>query len=96
MNYKGYFLELISGFFEKNYDRKYIAEKISNDIDIDEIKGDRTCLLINCEWALRHINETDFYTTEAELKYLLSCLKGERNFSEQERDRIIKERHKKL
>lgn len=86
MNYEEYFEELISGFLAGSFDKEYVSSKLSADIGIDEIKGDETSLLTNCEWALRHINEKDYYTTESELKYYLSCLKGEQAFSLKTRD----------
>jgi hypothetical protein len=90
MDHKEYFIELISGFFEGKYSRFEIARKITNDIDVDEIKGDHKELLVNCEIALRHIDHDGYYTIENELKYYLSCLNDERQFDEEERNNIIK------
>ena len=90
MDYKEYFIELISGFLDKKYSRSEIAQKITNNIGVDEIKGNHDDLLVNCEIALRHIDHEGYYTSENELKYYLSCLKNEKKFNEKERNTFLK------
>ena len=89
MDYKETFVNLIKGYFDGKHDRKYIAEYMSSQVGFDEIKGDHRDLLPNCEIALRHINEEEYYTTESELRYYLSCLMGEKIFNEKERNELI-------
>ena len=89
MDHEAFFIELITGFLNKKYDRSDVAETMAIEIGIDEIKGDHHDLLVNCEVALRHIDEKNYYTTETELKYYLSCLKGEKTFNEQDRNELI-------
>ncbi len=91
MDHKEFFTELITGFLNNKYDRSDVAEKMAMEIGVDEITGDHLELLVNCEMALRHIDEEGYYTTESELRYYLSCLKGKKTFREQDRDESIKQ-----
>ena len=89
MNLHDLFIELITSFLDGSLDRQDVAQKITDELPPDFIKGNKNDLLPNCEWALRHINETEFWTTKRELEYYLSCLKGEKVYSSAERDKII-------
>ena len=89
MNYNAYFLELISKFLSQELSREDIATLMSKNVGIDSVPGEGESLLVNCEWALRHVNEEGFYTTLGELVYLKSCLTGEQTFSCAGRDASI-------
>ena len=90
METKSPFTELISQFLSGALDRKAVAKKLASDIPLHGVRGNRCDLLPNIEWALRHIDEPGFYTTEAELRYYLECLRGEKVFNEFDRDQAIK------
>jgi hypothetical protein len=89
MDYKTYFIDLINGFLSDKYDREAVARQVSDDIGIDEIDSNASPLFSNCEWALRHMNEKDYHTTENELRYYLSCLIGEREYKNSDRNLSI-------
>jgi hypothetical protein len=89
MDYKTYFIDLINGFLSGKCDREAVARQVSGDIGIDEIDSNASPLFSNCEWALRHMNEKDYHTTENELRYYLSCLRGEREYKSNDRDLAI-------
>ncbi len=86
MDYKAFFVELLVQFLNGMLSRTEVAEKIAVTIPIDTEYKDNEDLMNNCEWALRHINEPDHYSTENELSYYLSCLKGEEKYDQEERD----------
>ena len=72
---------LIESFFDESASRKEIGTKIRDLVAIDN-QGADSSLLSNCEQSLRHIDEEGYYTTKNELLFLLRCLKGEKEFSE--------------
>jgi hypothetical protein len=90
MEAKDLFEQMISQFLSSVLDKEAVAKQVAKDIPLDSIRGNRHDLLPNIEIALRHINEPKFYTTEAELRYYLECLRGEKVLNELERDRAIK------
>ena len=89
MDYKAYFIELLIQFFGGVLSREEVARKVAVTIPIDAGYVDDEELMNNCEWALRHINEPDHYCTEEELSYYLSCLRGEVEYSQEERDKSM-------
>jgi len=89
MNYNAYFLELISKLLSQELSREDVASLMSSNVGIDSVPSDSQSLLTNCEWALRHANEKEFYTTIGEFVYLKSCLTGEQTFSCSGRDASI-------
>ncbi|MDY0164539.1 hypothetical protein [Desulfobotulus sp.] len=90
MNYKEFFITLIAQFLSGGISREQVAHEVAMELPIDSVYSDHIELMENCEWALRHINEPDYWTTENELQYYLSCLKGDEQFSIEERDRLLK------
>ncbi len=89
MDYADLFAKMIDKLLTGGIDRATAAERIAELVPIDAIAGDQHDLLPNCEWALRHVNEGGFRTTDAELRYLLSCLRGENSFDEKARDQAV-------
>ncbi len=89
MNYKALFGELLKQFLNGTLSRSEVAEKVAVTMPIDTNYIDDKDLMNDCEWALRHINEADYYSTESELKYYLSCLRGEKEYNLKERDSNI-------
>jgi hypothetical protein len=89
MNYKDYFHVIISNLLEGKISRDEAAKKVSSEIEIDEIKD---ALYSNCEWALRHANESIYYTSIEEFQYLELCLNGKKTFNEKERDLFIEKK----
>jgi hypothetical protein len=87
MDYRDIFLDLIQQLLEGKITRDDVATKIAREVPIDAGYEEEQELLENCEWALRHANEPNYYTTIGELRYYLECLKGESAFSTEERDR---------
>jgi len=87
-DYNAYFLDLISKLLSGQISRADAATA-AGQIGMDEIEGGAASLLTNCEWALRHANEPDFYTSEQEFGYLLACLQGRADFSVLDRDAAI-------
>lgn len=90
MDYKGFFIELISSFLSGSLSKEEVEHKIAMELPIDSLYKNDTELMNNCEWAIRHINEPDYWTIEAELQYYLSCLKGYEEFYVEERNRRLK------
>lgn len=90
MEYKELFINLISSFLSGKLSRKEVAYQASMELPIDSNYKEDVALMANCEWALRHINESDYWTTETELQYYLSCLNGDKKFSNEERDELMK------
>lgn len=89
MDYKAYFIELLMQFLSGVLSREEVARQVAVTMPIDtNYIGDEE-LMNNCEWALRHINEPEHYSTEGELSYYLSCLRGEAEYSQAERDRSM-------
>ncbi|PIQ42713.1 MAG: hypothetical protein COW05_08360 [Gammaproteobacteria bacterium CG12_big_fil_rev_8_21_14_0_65_46_12] len=86
MDYKAYFIELLIQFLNGVLSREEVARQVAVTMPIDTNYVDDEKLMNNCEWALRHINEPDHYSTEGELSYYLSCLRGETEYSQEERD----------
>ena len=91
MDHRAFFLDLISRFLSRELDRSSVAGRVARELPLDSVRGGQKDLLPNCEWALRHINDPDFFTTEAELRYYLQCLGGERIYDSDERDQAIRE-----
>jgi hypothetical protein len=91
MEYKQLFIELITSFLDGETSREEVANKITMEIPVDSNYADNRDLMENSEWALRHINEPDYWTTEVELRYYLSCLKGDKRFSVDERNSLLDE-----
>ena len=89
MDIKSFFINIIEQFLAGQLNRKTVSETIANELPFDVIEGDSSNLMTNCEWALRHINEPEYWTPKNELKYYLACLKGEKEFSPIERDKTI-------
>ncbi len=89
MDYKAFFIELLTLFLNGSLSRSEVAKKITTTMSVDTKYLDDEELMINCEWALRHINEPNHYSTEGELSYYLSCLKGECEYSLEERNNSI-------
>ena len=88
-DYLEVFSTLLEEYFDHKITRKKLAQQVATEISIDEIPGDKTSLLPNVEHALRHITEPDYETTDAELRYYLDCLRGDRSFCESDRDIAI-------
>jgi hypothetical protein len=86
MNYKAFFIELLIKFLNGLLNREEVARQVAVTVPIDTNYTDNEDLMNNCEWALRHINEPDHYSTEGELSYYLNCLRGESEYSQEERD----------
>jgi hypothetical protein len=89
MNYKVFFIDLLTQFLNGVLSSEQVALKVAVAIPIDTNYIDDEDLMNNCEWALRHINEPDHYPTEGELSYYLSCLSGVRKYSHEDRDNSI-------
>ncbi len=89
MNYKEFFINLISQFLSGKLSRKEVANTVTMELTIDSLYDDNVELMENCEWGLRHIDEPDFWTTKNELKYYLSCLEGNDKFTVAKRDRLL-------
>jgi len=89
MNYKEFFINLISQFLSGRLSRKEVAHTVSMELPIDNVYDDDFELMENCEWGLRHIDEPDYWTTENELRYYLACLKGVEKFTVAERNRLL-------
>jgi hypothetical protein len=89
MNYKDFFINLISQFFSGKLSRKEIAHTVAMELPIDHVYDCDVELMKNCEWGLRHIDEDNYWTPENELRYYLSCLKGDEQFTVEARDRAL-------
>ena len=90
MDHKAFFVDVISRFLSGALDRAAAEALVADELPFDDVRGGHHDLLPNCEWALRHIAEPDYYTTEAELRYYLQCLRGERIYDSDERDQAIR------
>ena len=87
MNYRDLYFSLISRFLLGSMSREEIAAVVADQVPIDVAYDEREReLLTNCEWAIRHATEADFYTTEKEFVYYESCLRGAEVFSAANRD----------
>ena len=91
MDTTAFFIDVISRFLSGALDRASTARLVADELPHDEVRGGHHDLLPNCEWALRHIDEEGYYTTEAELRYYLQCLRGERIYDSNERDQAIRD-----
>ena len=89
MQYKKYFIELISSFLAGELSREEVAHQVAMELPIDNDYRKDIELMENCEMALRHINEHGYWTTETELEYYLLCLKGDKQFSHKIRDDLL-------
>lgn len=86
MDFKAFFIDLLLRFLDGVLSRAEVAQEIAVTMPVDTNYVDDEELMNNCEWALRHINEPDHYSTEGELSYYLSCLKGEKEYCQADRD----------
>lgn len=84
--------DLIIKYFDKELNRDEIANKLVRSIDIAELDEYNDELLNDCFFALYHMNEDGFETTELEIQYLNECFNEIRTFSRAERDEYIKKR----
>jgi len=89
MNYREIFIELLRSFFSGSIDRAELSHQTAIQIPIDANYEADSDLMKNCEWALRHANEDDLWTTESELKYYYDCLTGYKVYSEEERNKSL-------
>ena len=80
---------LLSEYFEKKLTRTDIQNLMQDNISFDTQYTSDNELLKNCEWALRYIDEPDYWTTDGELNYYLQCLKKQRVFSVDDRNSSI-------
>nr|WP_320010904.1 hypothetical protein [uncultured Desulfobulbus sp.] len=90
MDVKKLFIKLIAMFLSGEMTREEIAHEVSMELPIDSYYKNNVELMENCEWALRHINEPDYWTNKNELLYYLTCLQGIQQFSADERDKLLK------
>jgi hypothetical protein len=89
MEYKAFFKEMLSSYLSSKLSRSEVAENVAYLLPIDSNFVEDKVLMNNCEWALRHINEAEVYSTDGELSYYLSCLMGECIYDEGERNKRI-------
>ncbi len=66
-----------------------VHNEVVDMISPDEDLGGNDDLLANSFIALSQIAEPEWGTTRREIEYLLACLEGRRQFSAEERDRVI-------
>ena len=90
MDTRVFFIDVISRFLSGELDRASAARLVAVELPLGEVRGGQHDLLPNCEWGLRHIDEPDYWTTEAELRYYLQCLRDERIYDSVERDQAIR------
>ena len=89
MSYEQLYLELITRLLTGELRRDEVSDVLAKTVPID-IKYIRNAeLLTNCEWALRHVSEINFFTSEKELAYYARCLRNEELFSALARDRAM-------
>ncbi len=89
MSYQDLYVELIAGLLAGSITREEAAGRTAAEVPIDKVYEGDALLLENCEWALRHANEPGYFTPMSEFEYNLSCLRQERAFSPDERDRYL-------
>ena len=82
----------MEAFLDGRLNRAAVELRMARDVPIDAISGNQFDLLTNCEYALRHINEAGYWTTELELRYYLDCLRGRKQFSTAERNALLVKR----
>lgn len=91
MKTEEFFMKLITLFLAGKLTRDEVSNEVAMELPIDSSYKDNIELMENCEWALRHINEPDYWTNESELQYYLKCLEGRQVFSIETRDRLLNE-----
>jgi hypothetical protein len=87
-SFRAFFAGTIEAYLAGRIDRKEVARVVVDNVGVDDI-SDQDKLLSSCHWALRHMNEDGYYTTDAEVRYYFECLSGTRVFSEADRDAAI-------
>jgi len=84
----------------KNIIMDYLDKKISNEeaaarlISIDSDKAisiSSLRLVTDCYYAIKHLTETEFKTTDFELTYLIDCINGVREYDYVEKKKLIQE-----
>ncbi|EYE87134.1 hypothetical protein Q428_15080 [Fervidicella metallireducens AeB] len=90
------FNEIIENYLNGRYDRLKAVERLITTIQPEEIYDiESSPLITDCYFAIKHLTEKDFETTNTELVYLRDCINGIREYSMEEKNKLIlHEKHK--
>ncbi|KJS13669.1 MAG: hypothetical protein VR67_03505 [Peptococcaceae bacterium BRH_c8a] len=81
---------IIEKFLSKQIDVDEVQSCLVEEVDPDEIyEIEDNMLVTDCYFALKHLKETGYETSNAEIRYFLECLSGAREYSLEEKNRII-------
>jgi hypothetical protein len=82
--------EIIENYLIGRYDRLKAVDRLIATINPEEIYNlESNPLITDCYFAIKHLTEKGFETTNSELVYLRDCIKGIREYNLDEKNRFI-------
>lgn len=89
------FNEIIGNYLSSIYDRSKAVERLITTIKPEEIyELESSPLITDCYFAIKHLTEKGFETTNTELIYFRDCINGIREYSLDEKNKfILQEKH---
>lgn len=82
--------EIIENYLIGRYDRLKAVDRLITTINPEEIYDlESNPLITDCYFAIKHLTEKGYETTNAELVYLRDCIKGTREYNLDEKNRFI-------
>ena len=84
------FNEIIENYLTSRYDRSKAVERLITTIKPEGIYDlESSPLITDCYFAIKHLTEEGFETTNTELIYLRDCINGIREYSLDEKNKFI-------
>lgn len=80
---------LISKYLNKEIGKPEAIELLINGFVLEEVLTSNDELLMDSYFAIKHLTEVGFETTNAELLYLLNCFTGKISFSHDDKERFM-------
>ena len=88
---------IIGGYLDGEYDRKETVINLMNFVDPYIINNDTLEFMVtDCYYTIKHLTETGYETTDFELAYFRDCIEGIREYSLDEKNKLLIEYFKSL
>lgn len=86
------FILLIKKYLFDGIEKTIIVEELLKKIDSEEIYKLDDFIISDCFFAIKHITEDKFETSNEELKYFLECFEEGRKYDIEEKNDLINNR----
>jgi hypothetical protein len=89
--------EIIENYLIGRHDRLKAIDKLITSIDPGEVYDiESNPMITDCYFAIKHLTEEGYETTNAELIYLRDCINGVREYDMYEKNKFISQKHNEL